>query len=380
MNGIAWLKSAALLLTLTASSVGCMSISPTRTASPRDSQRLGQGKKHDQPTVAPDFSKTFAGSNKSTTSHGVPATNASQPGGFQKVTQAVTDSAIVQGITAGFKKTTSSAAELFSSKPTGKPPRASSLATKAEPSASLYVSFARVQESRGDLNAAEAQYRKALGLDRKDVDALLGYARVLDRQGKTDQALKQYQDALRYHPKDPSVHNDLGLFHGRHGRYDDAARSLAKAVELKPDRNLYRNNIAAVLVELGRTDEAYAHLSAVHPAAVAHYNIGFLLGKKGDKHGSLVHMDRALAADPQLAEAREYRQTLLAELPQSQRPQYDGRAVAPPAGRSFQYVPPRSHPSAPPAAAPMPGQIENGPSFPAAQAARPGHYFPPSRF
>ena len=103
-----------------------------------------------------------------------------------------------------------------------------------------------------------------------------------------------------------------------------------QAVALRPQHALYRNNLASVLVVLGRTDEAYAQLAAVHGKAVAHYNLGYMLQRRGSKDLAVAQFELALAADPSLEAAQQWLAALqaeagpsqLAQVPQEPRPDW----------------------------------------------------------
>jgi tetratricopeptide (TPR) repeat protein len=86
----------------------------------------------------------------------------------------------------------------------------------------------------------------------------------------------------------------------------ESQSSLTKAVELAPDRKLYRNNLATVYVEQGQLDLALAELTAAHGQAAGHYNLGYLLAKKGDREAALSHFQQAAAFDPTLAAAQQW--------------------------------------------------------------------------
>jgi len=175
-----------------------------------------------------------------------------------------------------------------------------------QPNVDLYLAAAHVYE-RGD-NPAGAihQYHRALKTEPHHLQALLGIAHVYDRQGKTEQATKFYHQAVEHHPESAAAHNDLGLCHARSGRFEQSAASLARAVELAPEKKLYANNIAKVLVELGRTDEALKYLARVHPPAVAHYNLGYVLQSRGRGEEAARHFARALQIDPGMQEAKAW--------------------------------------------------------------------------
>lgn len=179
-----------------------------------------------------------------------------------------------------------------------------SLATKAKPSPELYVATARLSEQSGKTAEAEGLYQKALKADSRHAEALVGYARLKDRQGRMDDATRLYRRAAQAHPNNASVHNDLGLCLARQRNFGESMAALERAINLAPKKWLYRNNLAMVLVETGRVDAAVAQLMAVQEEAVAHYNVAYILQKKGDSEAATRHFAMALQKNPSLEEAR----------------------------------------------------------------------------
>lgn len=170
----------------------------------------------------------------------------------------------------------------------------------------VFVAMAQMQENNGNMDEAEAQYRKALDIDPNHLNALVGYAHLEDRRNNFDGATKLYNRALKKHSKEAAVHNDLGLCFHRHGKLPEAAKSLKKAVELKPDSKLYHNNLATVYVEQGKNKDALAQLIAAHGEAVGNYNMGYLLSQKHDIEGALAHFRKAQAKDASLVAAGQW--------------------------------------------------------------------------
>lgn len=214
-------------------------------------------------------------------------------------------SAVSSSIKQGFDKVTG----LFQPpqpKPTSSPSDPTSLASNANPGPELYVAMGRLSEQTGRLDDAERQYQKALAMAPEGLDALVAYARFRDRQGRLGDAIQLYQRAAKAHPDVSSVHNDLGLCHARNRDYRQAIVSLNRAVELEPNRKLYRNNLATVLVESGDNDGALKQLAAVHGEAVACYNLGYLLQKKGQKELAMKLFATALEKDPSLVQAKTW--------------------------------------------------------------------------
>lgn len=179
--------------------------------------------------------------------------------------------------------------------------------------ASDYVTMGEHYEQNGEGESARRMFHKALEMEPHNLGALVALGRHFDRQGQLDRASECYREATKYHPSDPTAYNDLGLCYARQRRYDDAVKALNRAIELEPDRILYRNNIAMVLVAQNRIDEALVHLTDAHGPAIAHYNIGCLLGKQSRNDAALTQFKLALANDPTMENAREWIDTLTAE-------------------------------------------------------------------
>ena len=170
--------------------------------------------------------------------------------------------------------------------------------------------MAQMAEQGSNNEHARAMYQKALTLEPKNIDALLGMARLEDRLGNLPTAMQIYQRAASLNPMDPRPLNDLALCHARSGQMQPALQLLHQAVRMKPDKQLYRNNIAKVLIELNRLDLAKAHLEAVYVPAVASYNLGTLLHQRDRTAEATVYLLRALELNPQMPEAQKLLATI----------------------------------------------------------------------
>jgi Tfp pilus assembly protein PilF len=168
----------------------------------------------------------------------------------------------------------------------------------------LYVGLAQVSHRSGNVAQARQLYQKALSKDPNHLDALLGAARMEDREGRFDVALMLYQRAAAAHPTNATALNDLALCHARRGELGAAQHIIDQAVRLEPQKPLYRNNAAKVLVEMNSLDPAMNHLAAVHPPAVANYNMAVLLAERGRQGEAGQYLSQALAIDPQMEPAR----------------------------------------------------------------------------
>ncbi len=171
------------------------------------------------------------------------------------------------------------------------------------PSAALYLSMAQLSDRGGNVEHARSMYQRALSIEPNHLESLLGLARLEDREGRLNEALRIYQQAAAAYPQNAQVLNDLGLCHARMGQLPVSLQLLGQATQLQPQKQLYRNNIAKVLIELNRIDEAASHQAAVHPPAVAQYNMGVLLHQRGRTEEAVRFLTAATHIDPQLQAA-----------------------------------------------------------------------------
>jgi len=189
--------------------------------------------------------------------------------------------------------------------------RALSLHGDAKPGAKSRVAMAQYYEQANRLADAEQQYQMALNEKSDFLPALLGYAQLQSQLGKSDKALELYQQAAKAYPKDAVVFNNMGMFQAQHKRLNEAAEALKQAAALEPENRLYGNNYASVLVAQGRTREAFEVLRSVHDDATGHYNLGFLLNKKGRREEAMRQFAMALEIDPSMAPAKRWYEFLM---------------------------------------------------------------------
>jgi len=255
---------------------------------------------------------------------------AASQGGFQGAMAATTGAigGMAGAVKNGAGKMVGWATPDFKSQPAADP---ISLSKTSKASPELHVAMADMQEKAGNIDQAKKHYEAALKKSPKDAEALVGLAHLLDRQGKLKEATEKYQLAAKHHPRDARVWNDLGLCLSRQKKLPESVAALTKATELDPKKHLYRNNLATVLTEAGRADEALAQLTAAHGPAVGHYNLGYLLYKKGDKASAAQHFTRAATIDPNFTAAQDWARVAMSEegiQPQTQVARQD--FVAPP--------------------------------------------------
>jgi len=154
-------------------------------------------------------------------------------------------------------------------------------ARTAPRSAGIHLNLGNVLLSQGDAETAEREYRAALALEPKLAAAHAGLGLLRQSQRRLEEAVEHYREALSHAPKDPGILSNLGTAYHELGRLDDAVDALTKATQLGPQAG-YFANLAALLERAHRPED------------------------------SRQAVDRALALDPQHAEALLLRARLTA--------------------------------------------------------------------
>jgi len=175
------------------------------------------------------------------------------------------------------------------------------LALKTEDQLALaHTAQAWVLELQERLDAAEAEYVRALGLDPSDFHALNGQAQLLMRQGHADAAVAAFQRALQAYPDEPVFLNGLGSAYFRLGQLDQAAAAFRQSIAAQPKGALAYASLNGVLTRQGRVEEALSVLQqglAFGPDARLYGNLGASLYALGRFVEAADAFERAISAD-----------------------------------------------------------------------------------
>ena len=152
---------------------------------------------------------------------------------------------------------------------------AGTLARAAEIDASAVrprVNLARVQNERGDFEAALDASRAALAIAPEDASALFLEGRALRNLGQREQALVALERSVALAPGNGYAHNLLGLTWLELERVDEALAAFEVAAERIPDVAYVHNNLGMALERSGAREEAvaaYRRAVALDPAHAA---------------------------------------------------------------------------------------------------------------
>jgi tetratricopeptide (TPR) repeat protein len=158
-----------------------------------------------------------------------------------------------------------------------------------------------------DPAAAEAAFRKALGLNPRDPDTNNNLANALREQGKLEEAVAVYRRAIELKPGYAQAYNNLGTALRDVGDLDGAIASCRRAIELQPDYAGAHANLGNALRDRGDLEQAaasYRRTLAIQPDhAAAHNNLGNVQRDQGDLESAAASYRRALEIKPDYAVA-----------------------------------------------------------------------------
>jgi tetratricopeptide (TPR) repeat protein len=214
-----------------------------------------------------------------------------------------------------------------------------------ESSPEIHNNLGRAHLRGGQIEQAQAEFRKALALDPSNADALLnlgGLARLhgntaeaeryveralrvnpnsaaalaelaeLKRErGELDESIRLYREALALDDSAPALYLGLGDSLQRGGQYAEAEAAFRRVLELDPDSFEARYNLGVTSGQQQRFDEAARHYEAAlalapdHPQAVsALNNLGSLYLARGEQGLAITRFEQAVKASPRHFESR----------------------------------------------------------------------------
>ncbi len=188
----------------------------------------------------------------------------------------------------------------------------------------VHIDFGRLQETNGNLEAALAEYQKAVDVCQQrgsylspkkngpaqEALAERKLAGALDRLGRFAQAEMHYQKAIKLAPADARIWNDVGYSYALQNRLDDSERALKQSDTIEPNNQKTLTNLGLTYAKQGKIDEALACLSRASGPAIAHANLGYILAAMGKTDEARAHYQESIALQPTMTAPR----TALAKL------------------------------------------------------------------
>ncbi len=173
---------------------------------------------------------------------------------------------------------------------------------------------ARAQLQDGALDAAEAGFRKAAGLDPKSYAPVLGLADVALRRGDLAAAATLTAQAGKLAPQSADVATAAGRVAAGQRRAADAEREFKRAIQLDPKYVVPRLDLADLLLAMSRPAEAVDAYKAAAAADPRHAGAAFGLGRALVARRDLAGAQRAFEQSAQLAPDQAAPKLALAEV------------------------------------------------------------------
>lgn len=167
----------------------------------------------------------------------------------------------------------------------------------------FYLKGVCYREKKG-YKKAISQFNRALEIDPEYSYACNGMGITYDLTGDHQKALEFYQKAIDFNPANAGFHNNLGFSQMALGRLSDAIENFKKSIALNPDFRQAINNLGIAYGLSGRYEDAFSMFKKGGSRAAACNNMGFIYQMKGEMNKAIEMYQKAIALDPDLAEAK----------------------------------------------------------------------------
>lgn len=168
--------------------------------------------------------------------------------------------------------------------------------------------FANALRERGEFEAAEENYKKAIMINPGFWPAYNNLGIAYSFQRKYHDAIPLYLEAIRLNSDEPAIRFNLGDALMRTGRIEEAQVRFAEAVRMRPNDATYHNSLAVSMIKQGKHDEALIALRraiSLDPEhAGAHHNLAMILAHQNNFQEAVSHFKEALRIRADYTEAR----------------------------------------------------------------------------
>jgi serine/threonine-protein kinase len=150
-----------------------------------------------------------------------------------------------------------------------------------------YVALGRMHTALQKNDLALQEFQKALEINPRDADAMIGIANTYEHMGRLKDAEENFTRAAALRPDYWDGYNNLGAFYNRQHRYAEAVTQYRRVIELTPDNAAGYSNLGVTYLNIGDSksledaEAAFRKSIALTPSYAAYANLGALyLGQK----------------------------------------------------------------------------------------------------
>lgn len=119
-----------------------------------------------------------------------------------------------------------------------------------------YLGAGEIDREKGDFRGAERNYAKAVELEPGNFDAQYGHGLALQLLSRLNEAVRAYLRALTIRPDDLNANLNLGTTYLQIGEPAQGLNYAQRAVRIDPRNGAARTNLGATYASLGRHAEA----------------------------------------------------------------------------------------------------------------------------
>ena len=154
-------------------------------------------------------------------------------------------------------------------------------------------------EGKNDYAGAESNLRKALELDKNNVDAIEKLGKVLVQEKQPDQALALYTQAAKDHPSEVRFTILSGELYESKQNWDQAQAMYQQALNVSPDNPLASNNLAFLILQHGGNIDVALNLAQTARRGMSNSpnaadTLGWAYYKKGIYQSAITQFQEAI--------------------------------------------------------------------------------------
>ena len=187
--------------------------------------------------------------------------------------------------------------------------RAFRRALELEPNnAEIHNNLGTLSERQGNHAFASESYQTAIKLDSSYVDAILNLGHLYFMAGRLLESEKLVRQAIRLDTKNFRAHSNMGSVLTKQGHLHEAISSCDEAIKLAPNYAEAHNNLGTAQLRLGQYEDAKTSfeqavkLKPEYPDAI--YNLGMCLYEAGYLDDALLNFQLAVSMRPTFFEAQ----------------------------------------------------------------------------
>jgi eukaryotic-like serine/threonine-protein kinase len=166
-----------------------------------------------------------------------------------------------------------------------------------------HVTSGRLNEILGKRDIALTEFQKALDIEPRNADALIGMATLFADAKETAKAEDYFKQAIALRPDYWEGYTHLADFYDREKRFPEAIDAYKRAIDLTPDNSVAYNDLAVVYMEMpdaasrANAETALRKSLELAPTHLAYANLGWLYLQERRYADSAAAIESALGID-----------------------------------------------------------------------------------